>query len=288
MRKVGIFYAYWTREWEADFLPFVDKVKGLGFDQLEVHGNPLVDRMTEGGRQELAAAARDAGLTLSFGIGLGHHNDVSSPDEVIRQRGIVHMRKVIEAIGRMGGGTIGGTVHSCWPQTLPQGYEDKRPFLEQSLKSMRELIKVAEDHRVTLCVEVINRFEQFLINTAAEAVAYVDQIGSPNLGILLDTFHLNIEEDSIGGAIRHAGKRMRQLHLGETNRKPPGMGRMPWVEVRQALDDIGFDESLVMEPFVKPGGQIGRDIGVWRPIVENPDLDGMARAALAFTRKALC
>lgn len=287
MRKVGIYYAYWTHDWEAEFLPFVPKVKGLGFDQLEVHANGIVE-MSPRARQELAAAARDQGLTLSYGIGLAPEKDVSSPDERVRQAGLAHMRKAIEAIGSMGGGTMGGTVHSCWPQTLPRGFADKRPFLEQSLKSIRELVKIAEDHRVTLLVEVINRFEQFLLNTAAEAVAYVDQVGSPALGILLDTFHLNIEEDSIGGAIRHAGKRMKQLHLGETNRKPPGMGRMPWGEIRQALDDVGFDGSLVMEPFVTPGGQVGRDIGVWRPIVESPDLDGMARAALAFTRKALC
>jgi D-psicose/D-tagatose/L-ribulose 3-epimerase len=287
MRKVGIYYAYWTHEWDAEFLPFVAKVKALGFDQLEVNANGVV-RMSPGARRELAAAARDQGLTLSYGIGLAPENDVSSPDEQVRQAGLAHMRKIIAAIGEMGGGTMGGTVHSCWPQTLPRGYSDKRPFLEQSLKSIRELARVAEDGRVTLLVEVINRFEQFLLNTAAEAVAYVDQVGSPALGILLDTFHLNIEEDSIGGAIRQAGKRMKQLHLGETNRKPPGMGRMPWGEIRQALDDVGFDGGLVMEPFVMPGGQVGRDIGVWRPIVENPDLDRMARDAQAFTRKALC
>jgi D-psicose/D-tagatose/L-ribulose 3-epimerase len=287
VRKVGIFYAYWVTEWEADFLPYVGKVKALGFDQLEVNGNGLV-KMSAPARRELAAAARDQEIALSYGLGLSPENDVSSPDEAVRRAGIAHMRKVIEAIGEMGGGTMGGTVHSCWPQTLPRGYADKRPFRDQSLKSIRELVKIAADHRVTLCVEVINRFEQFLINTAAEAVAYVDEVGSPALGILLDTFHLNIEEDSIGGAIRLAGPRMKQLHIGETNRKPPGMGRMPWAEVRQALDDVKFEGSLVMEPFVLPGGQIGRDIGVWRPIVENPDLDGMARAAVAFTRKALC
>jgi D-psicose/D-tagatose/L-ribulose 3-epimerase len=287
MRKVGIFYAYWVTEWEADFLPYVGKVKALGFDQLEVNGNGLV-KMSAQARRELAAAARDQGIALSHGLGLSPANDVSSPDEAVRRAGLAHMRKVIEAIGEMGGGTLGGTVHSCWPQTLPRGYADKRPFRDQSLKSIRELVKIAADHQVTLCVEVINRFEQFLINTAAEAVAYVDEVGSPALGILLDTFHLNIEEDSIGGAIRLAGPRMRQLHIGETNRKPPGMGRMPWAEVRQALDDVRFEGSLVMEPFVLPGGQIGRDIGVWRPIVENPDLDGMARAAVAFTRKTLC
>jgi D-psicose/D-tagatose/L-ribulose 3-epimerase len=197
------------------------------------------------------------------------------------------MRQLIEAVGEMGGGTVCGTVHSCWPATLPRGFADKRPFRDQSLKSMRELVKVAEDRNVTLLVEVINRFEQFLVNTAAEAVAYVDEVGSPACRILLDTFHLNIEEDSIGGAIRLAGARMKGLHLGETNRKPPGMGRMPWGEIKAALDEVGFQGSLVMEPFVTMGGQVGRDIGVWRPIIENPDLDALARDAARFVRTNL-
>ena len=81
---------------------------------------------------------------------------------------------------------------------------------------------------------------------------------------------------------------MRQLHIGENNRKPPGLGHISWAEVKHALDDVGFDGSLVMEPFVLPGGQIARDIGIWRPIVENPDLDGMARTSVLFVRKHLC
>jgi len=79
----------------------------------------------------------------------------------------------------------------------------------------------------------------------------------------------------------------RQLHLGETDRKPPGLGRMPWKEIKTALDDAAFDGSLVMEPFVMSGGQVGRDVGVWRPIIENPDLDALARASLKFVRANL-
>ena len=285
-RKVGIYYAFWTHEWDADFLPFVAKVRGLGFDQLEVGGIGLV-KLAPAQRQELAAAARDAGLTLSYGIGLPVDRDVSAVDEGVRQAGVRFMRGLIDAIGEMGGGTLCGTVHSCWPATLPRGFDDKRPFRDQSLRSMRELVKVAEDRGVVLLVEVINRFEQFLVNTAAEAVAYVDEVASPACAILLDTFHLNIEEDSIGGAIRHAGQRLKQLHLGETNRKPPGLGRMPWGEIRAALDDIRFQGSLVMEPFVLPGGQVARDIGVWRPIIEDPDLDRLAGDALRFVRAKL-
>ncbi len=286
MRKVGIYYAFWTHEWDADFLPFVPKVKALGFDQLEVNGG-TVAAMAPKERAALAGAARDAGIRLSYGIGLPARYDVSSLDESVRAAGLEFMRQMIGAVGDMGGGSICGTVHATWPATLPKGYEDKRPFREQSLRSVRELVKTAEDRGVVLLVEVINRFEQFLINTAAEAVAYVEEVGSPACAILLDTFHMNIEEPSIGGAIRQAGKHLWQLHLGETDRKPPGLGRMPWKEIKAALDDVSFDGSLVMEPFVTTGGQVGRDVGVWRPIIENPDLDALARASAAFVRANL-
>jgi len=286
MRKVGIFYAFWTHEWDADFLPFVSKVRALGFDQLEVNGG-TVARMSAEARRRLGAAARGEGITLSYGIGLPVDKDVSSTDEPVRRAGVAFMRQMIDAVGELGGGTICGTVHSCWPAVLPKGSDDKRPFRDQSLRSMRELVKPAEDQGVTLLVEVINRFEQFLLNTCAEAMAYVGEVDSPACRILLDTFHMNIEEDSIGGAIRSAGKQLGQLHVGETNRKPPGLGRMPWPEIKGALDAIGFQGSLVMEPFVMPGGQVGRDIGVWRPIIPEPDLDALARASASFVRANL-
>ena len=100
MRKIGIFYAYWTKDWDADFLPYVGKVKALGFDQLEVHGNGIVN-MTPFARRDLGAAASDAGITLSYGIGLSPNQDVSSPDDHVREAGIAHMRKVMRAIGEM-------------------------------------------------------------------------------------------------------------------------------------------------------------------------------------------
>jgi D-psicose/D-tagatose/L-ribulose 3-epimerase len=286
MRKVGVFYAYWTHEWEADFIPFVKKVKALGFDQLEVHGGAIAE-MDAGSRKKLREEANQNSISLSYGIGLTPDHDVSSLDEATRNRGLQFMKRMIDAVAEMGGGMIGGTVHSCWPSTLPAGYENKQPFWDQSIRSMKELAPFAADRKVILNVEVINRFEQFLLNTCVEAVKYVEEIDNPACRILLDTFHMNIEEDSIGGAIRHAGRYLSALHVGETNRKLPGMGRMPWAEVKKALDDINFDGPIVMEPFVLPGGTIGRNIGIWREIVPNPDLDGMAAEAVRFVRKNL-
>lgn len=286
MRNIGIYYAYWTTQWDVDFLPFVSKVKKLGFNQLEINGGTLVN-MSKDEKLRLKDEADKHQIKLSYGIGLTPVNDVSSTNENIRQAGIGFMKNMISAVNEMGGEMIGGTVHSCWPSTLPAKASNKQIYLEQSIKSMKELVKVAEDKQVILNIEVINRFEQFLLNTCEEAVNYVEEIDSPFCGILLDTFHMNIEEDSIGGAILKAGKHLNSMHIGETNRKPPGLGRMPWNEIKEALDKINYKGSLVMEPFVNPGGKVGRDIGVWRELMPGANLDLEAAKAAEFVRNNL-
>ena len=285
-RPVGIFYAYWTREWDVDFLPFVGKVKELGFDLLELNAG-TVATIDSRGRKRIKDEAAALGIGLSYGIGLQKRYDVSSEDEAVRKNGVSFMKSIIDAVAEMGGGMVGGTVHSYWPAVPPAGMESKDAIRRQSLKSMRELAPYARDRGVVLNVEVINRFEQFLLNDCREALAYVKEIDNPSCRILLDTFHMNIEEDSIGDAIRAAGPYLASLHLGETNRKLPGMGRMPWTEIKRALDDIGYAGPLVMEPFVLKGGQVGRDIGVWRDLLENPDLDELAARSAAFVKQNL-
>jgi D-psicose/D-tagatose/L-ribulose 3-epimerase len=286
MRNVGIYYAYWTHEWDVDFRPFIPRVKKLGFDQLELNGGTVADAGSST-RNELKTMADGEGIVLSYGIGLPKSKDTSALDETVRRTGVDYMKRMIDAVADMGGGMIGGTVHSYWPGTMPEGMEDKRPIREQSVKSMQELAPYAHERHVTLNVEVLNRFEQFLVNDSREAIAYVSEVNHPACRILLDTFHMNIEEDSIGDAIRRVGQHLSALHLGEPNRKPPGTGRMPWSDIRHALDDIGFDGPLVMEPFLMPGGIVGRNVGVWREIINDPDLDALAAEAASFVKENL-
>jgi D-psicose/D-tagatose/L-ribulose 3-epimerase len=286
MNKIGIYYAYWTRDWDADFHPFVDKVADMGFDVLEVNGGTIAT-MTSEARRALKAHADDCGIALSYCIGLTKQYDVASHDQAVRQRGVAFLRTMAEAIGEMGGGNLGGIIYSYWPASLPEGETDKRPYLERSLVSMRQAVKAAEDNAVVFCMEVVNRFEQFLLNTCQEAIEYVDAVGSPNARIMLDTFHMNIEEDFLGEAIQQAGDRLGHFHIGENNRMPPGYGHIPWTEVGAALRKIGYAGHVVMEPFLQPGGQVGRDIKVFRDLSVGLDIDAEAHKALLFMRGVL-
>lgn len=286
MSKIGIYYAYWTHDWDADFHPFIDKVADLGFDVLEVNAGTVAN-MTSEERRSLKAHADNKGIALSHCIGLPRQYDIASEDKAVRANGIAFLQKMASAIGEMGGGNLTGIIYSYWPGTLPEGETDKRPYFERSVAGMQEAIKAAEDNDVFFCMEVVNRFEQYLLNTCDEAIAYVDAVGSPNARILLDTFHMNIEENFIGEAIEKAGDKLGHLHIGENNRLPPGYGHIPWTELGNALRRINYQKFVVMEPFLMPGGEVGRDIKVFRDMSVDLELDEEARKALLFIRGVL-
>ena len=192
--KVGIFYAYWVHDWDVDFHPYVEKASEIGFDVIEVNAGTVAD-MTSDERKALKEHVAEKGLELSYVVGLQHQYDIASPNEPVRKNGIAYLQKMAEAVGEMGGGPVGGIIYSAWPASLPEGETDKRPYFDRSVASMKEAIKAAEDHNVTFNMEVVNRFEQYMMNVCSEAVEYVKAVDSSAAKVMLDTFHMNIEEE---------------------------------------------------------------------------------------------
>jgi D-psicose/D-tagatose/L-ribulose 3-epimerase len=164
---------------------------------------------------------------------------------------------------------------------------NKEDDLKRSVAGMKKLAETAASYNITLGMEALNRFEGYLLNTAEEALAYVKAVGQDNVKIMLDTFHMNIEEDSLIDAIKTAGSFLGHFHIGEANRVPPRAGsRMDWAAIGRALREIGYTGAVVMEPFVLQGGQVGKDIKVWRdlaPSSEN-ELDEAVRKSVEFIR----
>lgn len=115
-------------------------------------------------------------------------------------------------------------------------------------------------------------------------------MGSKNIGVLLDTYHMNIEETSIGDAIRLVGDKLTSFHTGENNRTAPGRGHLDWDEIFSALKEIDYKNRIVCEPFVMQGGEVGRDIKVYRDLLKDPSeekIDAEAKYILEFERNML-
>lgn len=271
--KFGTYFAYWEQEWTADIIPYFDKVRRLGFDILEISAASLVDR-SDGDIAKIKDAAKDNGIAITTCIGLPAEYNLASEDEKIRENGIAYMKRLLSGVHKVGADLLGGIIYAYWPCDYSKPIR-KEAARAASIKSMRTLGRIAGDLGIVLAMETVNRFEQFIINDAREAVEFVKDIGLQNCGVMLDTFHMNIEEDNIGEAIVSAGDYLVHFHIGECNRKVPGKGHMPWDEIGEALRRINYTKGVVMEPFVKMGGQVGNDIKVFRDMSGNADAKTM-------------
>lgn len=288
MNKLGIFMNFWEKNWAADHKKYIKKAKAIGFDVLEFQAQPLLE-MTDDHIRDLKKLADDEGIELTYSLGLDRRYDVSSLNETIRKGGVEYLQNIVRKMHVGGGTLLSGVSYAGWGTPDDMG-DSKMPYWNQSIKSMKEIIKVAEDCGVTYCVEAVNRFETCLINTAKEALEYIEQIDSKNIGVLLDTYHMNIEEDNIGDAIRLVGDRLTSFHTGDNNRRAPGRGHIDWDEVFKALSDINYKGRIVSEPFIMQGGEVGRDIHVYRDLIENPTeaaIDAEAKYLIEFEKAML-
>ncbi len=283
--KYGIYYAYWEQDWSADYLPYIEKTAALGFDCLEIACTPLPGYSREKLR-EIRRCARANHITLTAGHGPSAAHNLADADERVTKEAKAFYGDLLERLEILGIHTIGGGIYSYWPVDFSKAI-DKRADWERSVINVREVGRIALDRGVDYCLEALNRFEGYLINTAAEALAFIREVDCPAVKVHLDTFHMNIEEDSMGGAIRTADTVLGHFHVGECNRRVPGKGRMPWFEIACALRDIAYDGPVVMEPFVRMGGQVGKDIHIWRDIsrqANESDLDNDAADSLRFLK----
>lgn len=284
--KYGILYSYWGNQWDCNYPETAKRVAQAGFDILEVGAGHLLT-MTDREKRELVAVTKDLGIGMTANIGPARQYDVSAADPEIRRNGVKFLSDIMRAMDTMDIRRIVGVMYSCWPYHFED--LDKPAIWGRAVESAKQMGDVAADLGIDMCMEVVNRFESNLLNTAAEGVQFCRDVDKPRIRLLMDTFHMNIEEDNIADAIRLSGSYLGQIHIGEGNRKLPGCGSLPWKQIGQALRDINFQGDAVMEPFLLDGGQVGRDIHVWRDLSDHADthqLTRQAAEALAFLKEA--
>lgn len=288
--KYGIYYAYWEKQWGVDYKKYISKVAGLGFDALEISCAGIAG-LTDHQIAELNEEKEKAGIFLTAGYGPKAEENLASAVPSVAENGFRFWKDTFLTLQKLGITSVGGGLYGCWPVDYSKPI-DKARDLETSIKNMQKLADMAADHGITtLGMEVLNRHEGYLLNTCEEGAAYVDAVGKPNVKIMLDTYHMLLEEDDIPAAIRLAGSRLGHFHVGENNRRVPGQGLyIDWDGIGQALSDIGYTGSVVMEPFVIHGGEVGRDIRIWRDLLPDTSeeiLDRDAADALRFLRSKL-
>lgn len=281
--KFGIYFAYWEKEWDADYLPYIEKVKSLGFDILEISLGGLKN-ITKAQMDALRTEAKNQGIILTAGYGPGPNENIASSNPEIAKHAIEFYTDMLKKLEYLDIHTLGGGIYSYWPIDYSKPI-DKEGDWKRSVNNLKVVGKIARDCGVDYCLEVLNRFEGYILNTADEAVRFVKEVDEPAVKVMLDTFHMNIEEDNMVEAIQKSKGLLGHFHVGENNRRCPGKGSMPWNDIGYALRSIDYDGPVVMEPFVLKGGQVGSDIKIWHDqIRDEKQLDKDAKNSVAYLR----
>ena len=177
--KHGIYYAYWEKEWAADYTYYVDKVARLGFDILEVGAAPLPD-YTKDQIRALRDCAKANNIELTAGYGPTYDHNLGSADPAIRKNAKEWFTRLFDVMAQLDIHLIGGALYSYWPLDFSQGV-DKEGDWKRSVEAMQDIAPVAKQYDITLGMEVLNRFENHILNTAEEGVAFVKEVGMDNV-----------------------------------------------------------------------------------------------------------
>lgn len=287
--KFGVGHAYWGTTWDCDLKKYAavaKKIADMGFDMFEVTADHVY-HMDLQELTELDAIGKEYGLTLSTNSGPAKQYDLSSADSAVRKNGLDYLTQIVKNMSVIHSPVLAGAIYSFWPCDFVD--TDKEAAWERSIPLLRELGTVAEDLGIECSLEVLNRNETFILTDCKEAMEYCDRIGKKSVNILLDTYHANIEEDNMLDAIRLAGDRLGHFHVGENNRKLPGMNNsLDWAGIGKTLREINYQKGVVMEPFLLSGGAVGKDIRVWRDLSDHADaakMDEYLAESLKFLKK---
>jgi D-psicose/D-tagatose/L-ribulose 3-epimerase len=275
--KLGVNSFIWSESFDRSNLPLLPRIKGWGFDGVEV---PLF-RPSEFAAADIRKGLDANDLECTVCSVLLDGLSLISEDADLRRKTQVHLRDVVKAGAEAGARVIAGPLY-CPVGYLP-GRRRTPDEWKRAVEGHQALGDTLASYGVTFAIEPLNRFETFFLNTAADAAALAGEIDHPQVGILFDTFHANIEEKDIGAGFRRIGKHLRHVHTCENDRGIPGSGHVEWPGVFQALRDIGYDGWLTIESFGFALPNLSAAAAIWRDIEPTPE--SIASEGIKFLRK---
>ena len=241
MIGLGVNTMIWSGSFTPREYPLLPRLREWGFTVAEI---PVFD-FEAFDAASVRRQVESAGLTLTVTTALPPGQHIASEEGAVRRRTREWLRVALEKVTEAGGKLLAGPMYS------PVGYLPGRRRTDaewqRAVDELRQLEWSAGG--ASLAIEPLNRFETYFLNTAADGRELCDEIGNPRIGVLFDTFHANIEEKSMAGAIAEIGPRLMHVHLCENDRGVPGSGHIPFREVIGALRQQGYGGLAVVESF---------------------------------------
>ena len=264
MFKFGVSSFIWSENFSKNDLNLIKTAKNLGFEVIDL----LISHPEDFPVKEVREITKSIGIEPTTITVLNRETNLIDPDIKIRKAGIEFLKKLIDINTAIGSKILGGVNYAAW------GYLPGKPRTEDewkmSIECMREVANYARHgSEVVIAVEPVNRFETHFLNIAEDAVKYCKEVGTDNIKVHLDSFHMIREELNFTKAVKTCGKEyLAYVHVCENNRGIPGTGLVPWKEFFYALKIIGYNGPMVIESFDPSFEELNRLCAIWRKFAE--------------------
>lgn len=279
--KFGVSSYVWVSPFSNETAWQLKHARDMGFDIYEIG----VEDPESFDPAYIKQEAGKVGIQVNICGAFGPNRDISSKDPLVRNNGMEYIRKLIDMAAAFDSPYVAGPMYAATGKARMASPKERKAQRDFAVNHLRELAGYAEENGVKLALETLNRFETDFLNTVDQGLELIEEIGCRNVGFLLDTFHMNIEEKSLGQAIRKAGDRLYDFHACANDRGTPGEDHLDWKEIRRALNDIDYEGAVVIESFTTDIKEIAKAVSLWRPLAGSQD--ELASRGLSFLRENL-
>lgn len=263
--RLGFNLLLWTTHVRDEHAPLFDRLKTTGYDGVEI---PIFEGDV-GHYAALGKRLADAGLAATSVTVMPPGRDSIAADPALRQGALDHIRWAVDRSAALGSSLLCGPFHQPLGEFSGQGpTASEKSWCAETHKAAARHAAAAG---VALSIEPLNRFECYFLNTTKDAAALVAAVDEPNYGYLFDTFHSNIEEKSLPGAIRDTAGAFNHVHISENDRGTPGAGHIDFAGVFAALGGIGYDGWMTVEAFGQALPDLAAATKIWRPLFDRPE-----------------
>ncbi|MBO9151804.1 sugar phosphate isomerase/epimerase family protein [Chitinophaga sp. GCM10012297] len=279
--RLGVSTWLWTSPFTTATVALFPKIRAMGYEAVEIP----VEYPEQIDARTVKKALEDNGLEPVVCGAFGPTRDLTNDDPAVHENCFAYIRQCFDLCNAWGAGFVAGPMYSAVGKARMVPPEQRKKEWQLAVHNLRKVCVEAQSAGLSIAIEPLNRFESDLVNTAEDVKRLVTEIDHPSAGILLDGFHMSIEEKSMEEAIVTAGDRLLHVQVSENYRGVPGTGQTPWNSLRRGLERTGYKGVVSIESFTPEIKELAGAVCIWKNLADSQD--GFAEAGYQFLKTLL-
>ncbi|WP_375582126.1 sugar phosphate isomerase/epimerase family protein [Cyclobacterium xiamenense] len=265
--KLGVSTWLWTSPFQTETISLFPKIKQMGYDAVEI---PIEDPTLIDGKV-VKQALDDNGLHPIVCGAFGPSRDLTHEDPSYHQTSLDYIQQCLDFSVQVGAAFVAGPMYSSVGKARLVSPEQKKIEWDRAVSNLYKVCLMAEKSGQLIALEALNRFETDLINTTEELMRLIGDINHPAARVLLDGFHMNIEEPDIEKAILQAGDKLLHVQVSENYRGTPGTGQTRWQDYKRGLEKVNYQGTITIESFTPEIKELAGAVCIWKRLASSQD-----------------